>query len=128
MSLAHPPIPDHLRPHVWAKSMYTYPAYPNLPVHSIADFLFSAIGIASSTPFRWDFIDAPAPGSLIFVWMSPQTFAAAPTDGYQYLDPENVLHLAVGDKVFPNSLYIPDNERWLKYTNINMGSIHEQKE
>jgi Fungal domain of unknown function (DUF1750) len=99
MSLAHPPIPEHLRPHVWAKSTYTYPAFPNLPVLSIADFLFSAINIAQTTPFRWDFIDAPPPGSLIFVWMSPQTFASPPTDGYQYLDPESMLHLAVGDKV-----------------------------
>jgi Fungal domain of unknown function (DUF1750) len=127
MAHAHPPISDHLRPHVWAKSMYTYPAYPNLPVQSIADFLFNAIRIASSTPFRWDFIDAPAPGSLIFVWMSPQTYAPPPTDGYQYLDPESILHLAVGDKVFPLHFYIPDNKRWSKYTNINTGSIHEQK-
>jgi Fungal domain of unknown function (DUF1750) len=99
MSASHPPIPEHLRPHVWAKSLYSYPAFPNLPVQSIADFLFGAITIASSTPFRWDFIDAPTPGSLLFVWMSPTTFASPPTDGYQYLDPENMLHLAVGDKV-----------------------------
>jgi Fungal domain of unknown function (DUF1750) len=99
MSLAHPPISEHLRPHIWAKSMYHYPAYPNLPVHSIAEFLFNAINIASTVPFVWDFIDTPAPGSLFFVWMSPQVYASPPTDGYQYLDPENVLHLAVGDKV-----------------------------
>lgn len=79
--------------------MYHYPAYPNLPVHSIAEFLFNAINIASTVPFVWDFIDTPAPGSLFFVWMSPQVYASPPTDGYQYLDPENVIHLSVGDKV-----------------------------
>jgi hypothetical protein len=79
--------------------MNTYPLYPNLPVQQIAAFLSDAINIASTIPFRWDFIDAPAPGSLIFVWMAPQTFASPPTDGYQYLDPENMLHLSVGDKV-----------------------------
>jgi hypothetical protein len=99
MQVGQPPIPDHLRPHVWAKSMYTYPAFSNLPLPSIAEFLVGAINIASTTPFRWDFIDAPPPGNLVFVWMSPNTFATPPTDGYQYLDPENVLHLAVGDKV-----------------------------
>ena len=76
--------------------MNTYPLYPNLPVQQIAAFLSDAINHAS---FRWDFIDAPAPGSLIFVWMAHQTFATPPTDGYQYLDPENMLHLSVGDKV-----------------------------
>lgn len=127
MSLTHPPIPDHLRPHVWAKSTFTYPAYPNLPVHSIAEFLFNAINIASSTPFRWDFIDCPAPGSLIFTWMSAQTFSAPPTDGYQYLDPENVLHLMVGDKVCPLAKNSDPVGRWWKCTSINMGSIREQK-
>jgi len=101
MSFTHHPIAEHLRPHVWAKSMHVYPAFPNLPVHSIAEFLFQAITIAPSIPFRWDFIDAPTPGSLLFVWMSPQTSASPPTDGYQYLDPESTLHLAVGDKVIP---------------------------
>ena len=99
MSVGQPPIPDHLRPHVWAKSMYTYPAFPNLPIQSIAEFLVASINIASTTPFRWDFIDTPAPGSLVFVWMSPHMFATPPTDGYQYLDPENMLHLSVGEKV-----------------------------
>jgi len=125
MSLSHPPIPEHLRPHVWAKSMYSYPAYPNLPIHSIAEFLFGAINIASSTPFRWDFIDAPTPGSLLFVWMSPTTFASPPTDGYQYLDPENMLHLSVGDKV--RSSISGSDSRWWKYTNISMDTIHERK-
>jgi len=93
------PIPDHLRPHVWAKSLYNYPAYPNLPVGSISEFLFQAIGLSTHIPFQWSFVDAPAPGSLFFVWMTPQDFASPPTDGYQYLDPESVLHLPVGDKV-----------------------------
>jgi Fungal domain of unknown function (DUF1750) len=106
MSLSHPPIPEHLRPHVWAKSMYTYPAFPNLPVQSIAEFLFQAIAIATNTPFRWDFIDVPPPGSLLFVWMSPQMSASPPTDGFQYLDPESMLHLPVGDKVRPPTLFI----------------------
>ena len=80
--------------------MYQYQPFPNIPVGSIADFLQNAQTIASATPFQWNFIDCPAPGSLIFVWMSPQTFASPPTDGYQYLDPETVLHLNVGnDKV-----------------------------
>ena len=105
MSLHHPPIPDNLRPHVWAKSTYSYPAFPNLPVHSIAEFLSGAINIASSTPFRWEFIDCPAPGSLIFVWMGLQTSASPPTDGYQYLDPESVLHLNVGDKVQKSPIF-----------------------
>jgi Fungal domain of unknown function (DUF1750) len=100
MSLSHPPIPEHLRPHIWAKSLYNYPAYPNLPVHSIAEFLFAAINVATNVPFQWSFVDSPQPGSLFFVWMSPQDFASPPTDGYQYLDPESVLHLPVGDKVF----------------------------
>ena len=79
--------------------MYNYPAYPNLPVDSIAEFLFTSMNIAQTVPFVWEFIDAPAPGSLFFVWMSPQLYANPPTDGYQYLDPERVLHLPVGDKV-----------------------------
>jgi hypothetical protein len=100
MALAQPPIPEHLRPHVWAKSLYQYQLFPNLPVQSIAEFLQNAINIASATPFRWEFIDCPAPGSLIFVWMAPQMFATPPTDGYQYLDPETQIHINVGnDKV-----------------------------
>src|SRR5271156_394392 len=99
MSLGHPPIPENLRPHVWAKSLYNYPAFPNLGVQSIADFLFGAMSIATTTPFRWDFLDCPAPGSLIFAWMSPQSFAQPPTDGYQYLDPEHMVHLPVNERV-----------------------------
>jgi Fungal domain of unknown function (DUF1750) len=98
--MAHPPLPEHLRPHIWAKSTYSYQAFPNLPVQSIADFLHQAIAIAQTTPFRWEFVDCPAPGSLIFVWMSLPTFASPPTDGYQYLDPESVIRLTVGDKVY----------------------------
>jgi serine/threonine protein kinase len=100
MALPQPPIAEHLRPHVWAKSLYQYPLFPDLSVQSIADFLQNAISLASAMPFRWDFIDCPAPGSLIFVWMASQTFFMPPTDGYQYLDPEIPIHYNVGnDKV-----------------------------
>src|SRR5262245_50047370 len=90
-----PPIAENLRPHIWAMSRYHYPAYPNLPISAIADFLFQAITIAVTVPFRWDILDCPPPGSLLFVWMSPQTSANPPTDGYRYLDPETVIHLPV---------------------------------
>src|SRR5436305_277110 len=103
MSFTHHPIPEHLRPHVWAKSMYVYPAFPNLPVHSIAEFLFQAITIATNTPFRWDFIDAPVPGSLLFVWMSPQTYASSSP-----IKPKAQLGLPICLLLFHNNI-IPNN-------------------
>jgi len=127
MAMAQPPIPDHLRPHIWAVSRYHYPAYPNLPVNVVAEFLFQAINVATTAPFAWDFIDCPAPGTLFFVWMSPNTFVSPPTDGYSYLDPENVLHLPVGDKV-PPPFAIFNWRRWSKYTNTNTDLILVQKE
>jgi hypothetical protein len=128
MALAHPPIPEHLRPHIWAKSMYNYPAYPNLPVDNIAEFLFTSMNIAQTVPFVWEFIDAPAPGSLFFVWMSPQLFANPPTDGYQYLDPERVLHLPVGDKVETIDVSNQADNRWWKYTSKSMATTLVQKQ
>lgn len=82
-----------LLPHIHLVSKSRYPVTNNPSLESVVSYLSEAPKVVRDLqPVQWQFLDAPADGTLLLVWQPLEymstTFAS---DGYVYADAEQTF-------------------------------------
>ena len=82
-----------LLPHIHLVSKNRYPVINNPSLESIVAYLLEAPKIVRDLqPMQWQFLDAPADGTLLLVWQPVEYLGTAfGTDGYIYGDAEQTF-------------------------------------
>ena len=92
-----------LLPHIHLVSKGRYPTTNNPSLESIVSYLSEAPKIVRDVqPMQWQFLDAPADGTLLLVWQPLEYMGTAfASDGYIYADAEQTFKSDVRGFVSP---------------------------